>query len=163
MDFIEFCEDCLYPIFQFSWNVRHNGLGYAISQVLLGIFLLIIIVITIIVIFLAVIYCIHSLICEIVITVRTKQTKYFKVFGIVTKKEASAAFYVLSKIGDIYSPIFFPAKYEVYIKYKNIVSCFDDPALFFKVEKGDRISLILVKRYDKKGKIIKKSLELPEK
>ena len=55
-----------------------------------------------------------------------------------------------------------PEEYLVTIKYKDISKTFDNKRLYESVKEGDSIRVILYKKYDEDGKLIKQTLQLPE-
>lgn len=58
--------------------------------------------------------------------------------------------------------VYYPREYIVYVKYAKEENYFDDEELFNKYEIGDKIPLVLVMKYDKRGKVLDIALELPE-
>ena len=53
-----------------------------------------------------------------------------------------------------------PAKYEVYIKYNNVVSVFNNKELYGLFDEGSEIKCRLVKKLNSKNEIKKEYLEL---
>ena len=53
-----------------------------------------------------------------------------------------------------------PAKYEVYIKYNNVVSVFNNKELYGLFDEGSEIKCRLVKKLNSKNEINKEYLEL---
>lgn len=55
-----------------------------------------------------------------------------------------------------------PEEYLVTITYEDISKTFDNKRLYKRVEEGDSIQIILYKKYDEDGKLIRQTLQLPE-
>ena len=59
-------------------------------------------------------------------------------------------------------PRTYPERYLVTISYDDVSETFDDKELYENVKIGDIIQMILYKGYNKKGTLIKQTLQFPE-
>jgi len=53
-------------------------------------------------------------------------------------------------------------EYNVYVEYDGLEEVFDNKKLYQKTKKNQKIALLLVERIDRRGRVIKRTLELPE-
>lgn len=156
--FIYFHTEGFCIISESALTYRYIGLGYAVLEILLGLFMLGVALVMDILI----IYGTYALIHRISIIVRTKEINSYRVTGTVTDKKHEDAYTTYTWTGKAIMQIRHNEKYNVYVKYYEVTEVFDDEDLFEQYEKNDPIPLILVKKLDKNDTVIEQTLELPE-
>ena len=95
---------------------------------------------------------------------RTKETKYYRVTGRIyniKSNQCANSKYAFNGENLIVSKLL-PKQTNIYIEYQDLTKIIDAQYLTKQYERGDSISLILVKKFDKDNKIISRTLELPE-
>ncbi len=146
LDFPTYCED--------------DGAGIAILIAFLGI------VNILILLFLEflVIYGIYTLFHWLAIVIRTKEIREKIVEGVVTEKEHEKEHYNVTYNVVFKMPMstYTAEEYNVYVEYDGIEEVFDNKKLYKKTKKNKKIDLLLVERIDRRGRVIKRTLELPE-
>lgn len=98
------------------------------------------------------IYGIYKLLHWLVIVIRTKEIRKKVVEGVIIEK----------KHEEIYIRYYKYEKYNVYVKYDGLEAVFDNEKLYQKTKKNNKITLLLVERIDRKGRVIKRTLKLPK-
>lgn len=139
---------------------KDDGVGFAILWAFVGI------VGILILLFLdfLVIYGIYALFHWLVIVIRTKEIREKIVEGVVTEKEHEKEHWNMTYNVALKMPIttYTDEEYNVYVEYDGLEAVFDDKKLYKKTKKNKKIDLLLVERIDRKGRVIKRTLELPE-
>lgn len=143
-------------------DYRIFGLGFAITDVILGI-------LTIIVMLLLdafILYGFYCLIRRISITVRTKEIKHYNVIGTVVAKkyEPPHTTYTTVSTGKVTTliPHHHPERYIVQVQYDDIIEDFCNESLYNIYQENEPINLVLIHKLDKNNEIIEATLELPE-
>lgn len=80
------------------------------------------------------------------------------VIGTVVDKEYIAGRTAMIYTGKAYMPIVYNEKYYVTIEYENVHQIFDDQTVFQRYQEGDRVQLILVRRYSKNRRLLSSHL-----
>ena len=96
--------------------------------------------------------------------VRTKETHRYSVQGTIYNKKYNH-YYITRYVLYGKVPFYYNEKhnkYNIFIRYKNVTKTCNSKYLFEQYDKGDKISLILVKKLDKYENIIDEYLELPD-
>lgn len=144
-----------------SWAIqdcRRNRIVDAVIEAVCGILF----ILCVLALDLLALYGLYRLIRRISITLKTKETKRYRVTGVVTGKDYEDSYITATYTGKMVIPIFHNKAYNVYVKYKGVTGVFDSEEMFDKYKKGDPISLVLVKKLDKNNVVIECTLELPE-
>ena len=109
---------------------------------------------------------VQMLVQDIDLALRTESQEYLEVTGIVTKKEYEDSYYtyITTTNGSTTSlaPMYIEASHKVTIAYEGLSATFDNQPLFYTVNKGDPVKVILCNHYDKNNNLIHQSLSLPE-
>ena len=146
---------------------ENNGVGSAIFDAFLGI----IMALYLLSIDFFVIYGIYTLFHWLVtlfhwlvIVIRTKEIREKIVEGVVTEKEHEKEHCDVMYNVALNIPITIDTdeKYHVYVKYDGLEAVFDNKKLYKGTKKNQKIDLLLVERIDRRGRVIKRTLELPE-
>ena len=111
-----------------------------------------------------VIYGIYTLFHWLVIVIRTKEIREKLVEGVVTGKEHEKEHLNVTYNVVLKMPMatFTDEEYNVYVEYDGLEEVFDNKKLYQKTKKNQKIALLLVERIDRRGRVIKRTLELPE-
>lgn len=144
-----------FPIF-----CENNGVGSAIFEA----FLIIIWALCLLSFDFFVIYEIYTLFHWLVIVIRTKEIREKMVEGVVTEKEHQKEHFKVIYNVALNMPIttYTDEEYNVYVEYDGLEAVFDNKKLYKRTKKNKKIDLLLVERIDRRGRVIKRTLELPE-
>lgn len=108
----------------------------------------------------------YLLIRSIWIKIRTKKTICHSVKAKIIGKNYRSAHTTMTPVSagkvTVMSPTHHPEQFNVTVQYKDMSETFDDEDLYNSCKKNDSISLILIEKFDKKGKLIEATLDLPE-
>lgn len=161
--FLKFCFAWLHTsgFTMIGWAIqdfRRNRISDALLESVCGIVL----ILCILALDLLAIYGVYRLLRHILIMLRTKETKRYRVTGTVTGKEHKGSYITTTYVNKMLLPVHHGEEYNVYVEYKGVTKVYDSKEMFKKYKKGDSISLILVKKLDKNKVVIERTLELPE-
>lgn len=109
-----------------------------------------------IILVLTIILCIFLTGCEKVVEEET-----IKVTAIVVDKDYQYTFTTFYYVGKTMVPQVHPERFDVTLKYENIVQTFDDEALYNRVSEGDKIKIFLRNGYNENHELITQKLLLP--
>lgn len=89
-----------------------------------------------------------------------KTTQEKVIATVIEKKHTPGKIISLESISKI---VFYDTKeeYKVFLKYRKYEHCIEGEKFFYRVRIGDKIKVILVKEYDKIGRVIDYKFELP--
>lgn len=139
---------------------ENDGVGSAIFEAFLGIIL----ALCLLSLDFFVIYVIYTLFHWLVIVIRTKEIREKIVEGVVTEKEHEKEHWNVTYNVALKIPIktYTDEEYNVYVEYDGLEAVFDNKKLYKRTKKNKKIDLLLVERIDRRGRVIKRTLELPE-
>lgn len=126
--------------FEMIGEFSYDDLGMFIFEL----FFCIILIISVLCFDVIMIYGIYALIYKISVIIRTKEVK---------RKKVALKMPITRHHSE---------EYNVKVEYDGVSEIFDDCELFKKYKEDDDISLILIQRLDKNGKIIEQELEMSE-
>lgn len=139
-------------------DYRRNRIIDAILQIICGIA----IILFALAIDLLVIYGIYRLVRRISIILKTKEVKRYNVTGIIKSKDYQSSYISSVYTGKMLLLVYHDEEYNVCVEYDGVTEVFNSKRMFDQYERGDSISLILVKKLGKNDVVIERTLELPE-
>ena len=131
---------------------------------ILGIIVSIIMFIVVIICDILILCCIYYINKKIIICIKTSSIKTEVVIGIVIKKEHYDSYYQCIVAGKAVVPVYHPERFSICVDYSGEELFFDiyNKDKFENLQIGDEINLILIKRFDKNGKVIEIEFELED-
>lgn len=97
------------------------------------------------------------------VKIRTVRITEIRVIATVIDKEYDAPTLYGYMVGKVFIPHWTDEHYILAVKYKNGTYEVEvDEDAYNKYQKDDSLELVLVKHYDRRGKIIRRRMELPE-
>lgn len=144
-------------IVDFPTSCKNDGIFITILWLFIGIFCI-----------LAIWSFCFLIICGIfhwlVIVIRTKKIRTKVVKGVVTKKKHKEKQIIIKYdyVLKIILPTYTDEEYNVYVEYDSLEEVFDNKELYNETYENQKIDLLLIENIDRRGRVIKRTLELPE-
>lgn len=148
-------------------SIITNNSSYSTSSITqsskFGVFYYIILFILFFLLVAATAYIIYYIYEWLSVKIRTKKITETPITATIINKEYHAPIYCGYLAGRMYIPRWTDEHYSLDVLYEDEeYEVYVGKSIYQQTEKGESIDLILVKHFDKNGKVIQEEMELPE-